>query len=347
MATLAMRSALWAAMAAAAGAACAGGSCAAGGVDNMLLQFGAKQTKSDAKPTCPLTEQGRSFGNVQTSQIGECSGLAASRRNPGKYWVNNDSGAGPRLYAIDRFGKHVARLWVEGSDARDWEDIAAGPGPRQGTEYIYIADLGDNHRSRGSVQIYRVEDPELAEGRDRNSDVVVRAERFEIRYPDGAHDCEALFIDQGETARQLGTEGRVYIITKGDGSDGRPGWRGGDIYHVDLPEHSAQLQFTHGGHLPLAWVTGADLSPSGSLLAVRTYSEVRMWPRKAGATVEASLAASGGCTVSSRDERQGEAIAFGARGDHYVTVSEGSYPAVWYFGLSPTFRQSVMGQLAQ
>jgi len=290
---------------------------------------------------CPKTAEGLSFGRVQTSQIDECSGLAASRRNRGLYWVNNDSGDRQRLYAIDLHGTFKARMWVDGAHAHDWEDVAMGPGPSPGSSYIYVADTGDNHRGRSTVQLYRILEPEVQPGQDPNADIHAGSQSFSIRYPDGAHDCEAMFIDQGPAAERRGTSGRVYLITKGDGQNRDARWRGGDVYWVDLPSEPASLTFTHAGHVPIAWVTGADMSPSGSFIVIRTYGELLMWPRADGSSVEQSLTGTS-CTVNRKDEKQGEAVAFGAKGDHYITVSEGMHPKVWYFELTGAFQRSMM-----
>eukprot|EP00441_Pelagodinium_beii_P045619 CAMPEP_0197620976 /NCGR_PEP_ID=MMETSP1338-20131121/1650_1 /TAXON_ID=43686 ORGANISM="Pelagodinium beii, Strain RCC1491" /NCGR_SAMPLE_ID=MMETSP1338 /ASSEMBLY_ACC=CAM_ASM_000754 /LENGTH=353 /DNA_ID=CAMNT_0043190293 /DNA_START=63 /DNA_END=1124 /DNA_ORIENTATION=+ len=325
--------------------ACTGGGCSSQTAGGMLVQLQSQAAKAaqSSMRACPATEEGQTFGNVQTSQVDECSGLAASRVNLGFYWVNNDSGAGPNLYAIDKHGKHVARLYVHGSSANDWEDIAVGPGPQEGASYIYIADTGDNYRSRGSVQIYRVMEPQVPEGRDRNDDIHVSAEKFDIRYPDGSHDCEAMFVDQGAAAMAAGTVGRVYIITKGDNRNSDPRWGGGDLFYVDLPNYPAgDLTFQPANaHLPYEWITGADISPDGHLIAVRSYGEVLMWPRNA-LSVEESLKNNNVCYVNKKGEQQGEAIAFGANSDHYITVSEGRYPPVWYFALPESFHNSML-----
>jgi len=305
----------------------------------VQLQSQAGKAAEQSMRACPATEKGQSYGKVTTSQVDECSGLAASRVNRGVYWVNNDSGAGPNLYGIAMDGKHVARLYVHGSGANDWEDIAVGPGPSEGKSYIYIADTGDNYRKRGSVQIYRVMEPQIPGGRDRNDDIHVSAEKFNIEYPDGSHDCEAMFIDQGATS----TPGRVYIITKGDNRNQDPRWAGGDLFYVDLPDSpGATLKFQRTSvHLPYEWMTGADLSPDGHLIVVRTYGEVLMWPRSPGSSVEDSLHNSV-CYVDKKGERQGEAVAFGAESELYMTVSEGKYPRVWFFGLPQSFHESML-----
>lgn len=329
------------------------GSCPSRSAGSLFIQKQTKPTKSGGLtelelatskvPTCPETLDGTSFGKVSTSQVDECSGLAASRKNHDLYWVNNDSGAGPTLYGIRKNGQHVARLRIENAGSNDWEDIAVGPGPKNGKSYIYIGDFGDNGRHRGTVQIYRVEEPVVEGWRDRNDDIRLRATRFDVTYPNGKkYDCEAMFIDQGKGAQKAGTEGRVYIITKGDNRNGDPQWRGGDLFYVDLPEQSGwhNWQATNV-RLSVVLATGADMTPRGSLIAVRTYGEIMMWPRPCEWTVEEALS-KGPCGVKSKNERQGEAIAFGKDGKHYITVSEGKYPSVWFFGMTQRFQDRMM-----
>jgi len=335
-----------------------GDHCAANGRTGggMFMQLATKPKKalvevkdgSHFLAQCPATEAGRTFGSVSTSQIDECSGLAASRYNPGIYWVNNDSGDGPRLYAIDKYGNHKARLRVDGINARDWEDVAIGPGPEAGKSYIYIADVGDNYRERGSVQIYRVEEPVIPAGQNRNQDIVVWADRFDATYPNGKYDCEAVFVDQGLGAEKHGTSGRVYLVTKGDRNNNDPQWRGGDLFYVDLPANPGSVTFQATNvWIPVEWATGADITQAGNVIAIRSYGNVMMWPRPCQWTVEGSMAKDA-CYVDKENERQGEAIAFGKEGmeDHYITVSEGKYQPVWFFGMPRQFEQEMMHKLA-
>eukprot|EP00913_Durusdinium_trenchii_P027334 g25644.t1 len=148
-----------------------------------------------------------------------------------------------------------------------------------------------------------------------------------------------MFIDQGKGAQKAGTEGRVYIITKGDNRNGDPQWRGGDLFYVDLPEQSGwhNWQATNV-RLSVVLATGADMTPRGSLIAVRTGRRVavsREAPRQ-------EALSKGPCGVKSKNERQGEAIAFGKDGKHYITVSEGKYPSVWFFGMTQRFQDRMM-----
>lgn len=71
----------------------------------------------------------------------------------------------------------------------------------------------------------------------------------------------------------------------------------------------------HGG-----LATAADVSADGTLVAVRTYLELLMFPRPAGTPLESAFEAEP-CIAPTELEAQGEAVAFlGSTG--YVTVSE-------------------------
>src|ERR1700742_2093879 len=85
------------------------------------------------------------LATVKNPAVTESSGLVASRTTPGAYWTHNDSGDGPFIYAFDTRGDSFGTFRVSGAEARDWEDIAAGPGPQPNRSYLYIGDIGDNN----------------------------------------------------------------------------------------------------------------------------------------------------------------------------------------------------------
>ena len=101
------------------------------------------------------------IANLQDSSIKESSGLAASRSTPGLYWTHNDSGDGPFIYAFDERGRRRGVWKLRGATARDWEDMATGPGPERNRSYLYIGDIGDNSGSRSEIVVYRVPEPKI------------------------------------------------------------------------------------------------------------------------------------------------------------------------------------------
>ena len=101
----------------------------------------------------PTHAKGTITGKVQSSELREASGIAASRVNPGVVWLHND-GQTNRLFGVRTTGETVAVLeWPNAMV--DFEDIASGPGPTADEAYLYIGDIGDNEARRPQVRVYR------------------------------------------------------------------------------------------------------------------------------------------------------------------------------------------------
>jgi hypothetical protein len=132
-------------------------------------------------------------------------------------WTHNDSGDRPRVLAVDRAGALLADVAIAGAEAVDWEDIAIGPAAPGGAgDALYIADTGDNDGVRPEVVVYRVREPDPAAGGPGTS---APAQRLALRYPDGAHDAEALLVDPAGGAlvvvtKSFGGESGVYVATR-------------------------------------------------------------------------------------------------------------------------------------
>lgn len=241
-------------------------------------------------------------GTVRSSALGELSGIVASRSRPGTYWVVNDSGGGSRVYAIGASGRLRQTVRVSGAPALDWEDIALGPGPSPGRNYLYVADIGDNDARRRQIEVVRI--PEPVPGQ-----TAVRATRIVLRYPDGPRDAEALVVDP--------RRGTFVIVAKAIGGarvyEGRA--RGGTLRRA-------------GSVFTLAPVTGASVSARGDVIALRTYLSVLLWRRSPGTSLGEAL---GGrpCAAPAPPEQQGEAVAISANGRRLVTVGEGARPPVY------------------
>lgn len=241
-------------------------------------------------------------GTVRSAALDELSGIAASRSRPGAYWVLNDSGGGARVYAIGVSGRLRQTVRVTGAPALDWEDIALGPGPAPGRDYLYLADIGDNGARRHRIEVARI--PEPAPGQ-----TAVRAERIVLRYPDGPRDAEALAVDPRRRT--------IVIVTKAIGS--------ARVYEGSI---RGGLLRRAGSVSTLAPVTGASVSTRGDVIVLRTYLSVLLWRRRAGTSLGEALAGRS-CAAPAPRERQGEAVAVAGDGRWLVTVGEGAYPPVY------------------
>jgi hypothetical protein len=202
---------------------------------------------------------------IKDKSISESSGLAASRTTPGAYWTHNDSGDGPFIYAFDTHGDTLGIFRVTGAEARDWEDMATGPGPQPNTSYLYLGDIGDNDAVRDEVVVYRVVEPTLTVVSRRTKDrpgSTEPAEAIRLRYPDGKHDAEALLVHP--------TTGNIYIVDK--------------VPIANPTVYEAVAPFTPGKvitmrrigeiHIPSIFggvVTGGSISPDGTSVALCDY----------------------------------------------------------------------------
>jgi hypothetical protein len=219
----------------------------------------------------------------------------------GTLWAHNDSGSEPLLYAVDHGGAPLGVIDVDGRNV-DWEDVATGPGPGSGT-YLYVADIGDNLGRRRHVTVYRFPEPDPGAG-------AVAVESLDVTYPNGPADAEALIVD--------GVTGDAFIVTKA------PGW--GFVYEIPASAWGmAEVEGRSVGAVVLPSadevVTGGAVSGDGSLIALRTYGDIRLFPRDTGRSIGEALTHRS-CFLATLDEAQGEAIAFD--GDTIVTVGEGA-----------------------
>ena len=82
----------------------------------------------------------------------------------------------------------------------------------------------------------------------------------------------------------------------------------------------------------LAYVTGAAISPDGSVILLRTFGGALAFKRVRGADVASAFAASA-CDAPIEREPQGEAVAFAANGAAYMTLSEGTNQPLYRFSV--------------
>jgi hypothetical protein len=262
-------------------------------------------------------------GTLTDGELVEVSGLAASARTPGVIWAHNDSGDSARVFAVAESGATRVTYTITGASAQDWEDMAIGPGPVQGERYLYLGDIGDNGRSRGSVVVYRVAEPAVT---GSGTQALGGAAALTLRYPDGSRDAEALFVDP--------QTGELYIVSK-SGTGGAVG-----IYRApaNLAAGSTTTMSRVGTlNLPSGLsnaVTGAAIALDGKSIAVRTYGGVRLWAREDGQTVAAALATAE-CRGPTPNESQGESITFRPDLRAYYTVSEGGQARLHRFEAPP------------
>jgi len=220
------------------------------------------------------------IGMIDHPPIGETSGIARSNTYEDVYWVHNDSGDGPRLYAVDGKGNAIMPGWQSGRHFvgpkekgggkeawpgmelllaynYDWEDIAIDG------DTIYVAEMGNNANARRDLGVYVLKEPNPRET------ARMRCLAFlPVAYPDQQKfpaekwhfDGESLFV----------SDGKLYFITKHRPvGKGRIPEAGAKLYRLDTKKLAEENVLTLvETRKDLAWAMAADLSPDGKKLAV-------------------------------------------------------------------------------
>lgn len=267
-------------------------------------------------------------GAITTPLVTEASGIAPSRRAPGIFWVHNDSGGVPVLYAIDGTGRLLGAVRVNGVENHDWEDIASFT--LDGRAYLLAADIGDNRAVRTNCAMYVIPEPDpatLRPDRELHEDV---AWQIPVRYPDGPRDCESVAVD--------GPEQQVYLISKRT--------KPPVVYRLPLrpvqtlvPLIAERIGTMPGIPAPNAaqalnpyrnQPTGFDLTPDGRTAAVVTYGAVYVFHRQAGVTWAATLEGTPEI-LPDHHLRQAEDVCFAPDGHSiFVTTEKSPAPLLRY-----------------
>jgi len=255
----------------------------------------------------------------QSPRVVESSGVAVSRTHPGVLWTHNDSGDGPYLYATDLLGADRGALIIPGAQAIDWEDMALGPCPVPfvlqprpklvAATCLYLADTGDNLELRPFVTVYAIPEPDPPEGPGDTLGTTRAPAVLRLRYPDGPHDVEAIYVSPRDTA--------IYLVSKGftQGSairlyrapPERRQWASPDTSNKVVTATLVQTLDIRPNREAGRVVTAGTVRQDGRVVALRTYSEIYLFnPGVGGRLVPARERP---CNIAGVDQG-GEAIDF-------------------------------------
>lgn len=229
----------------------------------LIMQEAARAGRTDVVAL-------EALGRFDREQLPEASGVIRSRQHPGIYWVHNDSGNAPWLFAVRRDGSIVRRFRLAIPNI-DWEDIGIDD-----AGHLYVGDIGNNTSLLRVRTIYQLDEPDPAIPEDPAHDRPLKPKRtLSYVLPQGNRfDAEGLFIDRGKAvvvAKYLDRrEAELFVV-------GLDGGEHADGALAARPVRS--LGRLAGFNEP---VTGADLSPDGTMLAVCSYAVTRVYRRDAG-----------------------------------------------------------------
>jgi len=280
-----------------------------------LLQSGVVRAQT------PVFGSGVTNGVVGDTRITEASGIVASRQNPGVLWTHNDSGFPGTIFALSTNGATLGLYGVPNVYSGDFEDIAIGPGPVPGLQYIYLGDIGDNFSTRSNIRVFQIPEPSIY-SYESNAPLLSLAygsREINLSYPDGAHDAESLMIDP--------RSGDLFIATKETNSC--------NLYQATRAQLAAgtSVELTYVEGVNFRSASAGDISADGSLLALRRSNRADVWRRSSSQTVSNAFLGSSTRVnvIGTPTEPNGEGLGFEANGQGYFTISEGFNPSIYYF----------------
>ncbi len=201
--------------------------------------------------------------------------MAASGRDPRKFWVINDSGSAPVLHLAGIDGADFGALRLAGAENVDWEDLASFE--HEGKRWLLVADVGDNNARRRDCALYLLEEPAMPEkgGRLAGKAPFHRVIRF--RYEGGPRDCESVAVDVAA--------GKIILVSKRTSPP--------EIHELPLAPAAGdgvlttrrvgelRVEMQAGNMIPYGnQPTALDFSPDGRRAAVLTYFGVFVFTRE-------------------------------------------------------------------
>jgi hypothetical protein len=240
---------------------------------------------------------------ARLQQLPEASGIAASRRVPGRFWTHKDSGQ-PFVFALDARGAVVGQIPVPGAKVDDWEAVAVGPCPAGSC--VYVGDIGDNEARRRQITVYRFAEP------GNQLEAPASSEVFHATYPDGAQDAEALLI---------APDGRLFVVTKGTNAPVAlyafpPELRAGATVRLERIRQPRDREKVDKRER----ITDGAVSPDGRWVVLRTTGSVAFY--RAADLLSGNWREASRVDLGALGEPQGEGISFGT-GNELFLVGEG------------------------
>lgn len=260
-------------------------------------------TPAIAEPTPSATgaaaKPGQRLCEIREPALREASGLAATAKG---YAAVADGGESLRVYLLDSQCKVTSSLPTR-RNPFDPEDLAV---VADGT--IWVGDIGDNDSERETVALFK-----LSPGKET-------ADLYRMKYPDGAHDAEALLVPP---------QGSPIIVTKQVG--------GAALYTPAAPlDPNSPVELRKIGQITLtatgtsggplgsvgqSLITGGAVSLDGRKAVLRSYTDAYEWDVQ-GNDIGTAITKGKPRRTPLPDEPQGEAITYSRDGKSFVTVSE-------------------------
>ena len=265
---------------------------------------------------CPTALDPVLLGALGDAELVESSGLIVSRLDPAVLWSHNDSGDTARLFALGRDGTALGTWTLDVADG-DWEDLAWATDDETGAPQLYIGDIGSNGLSRDTVLVYIVDEPTVDTTAAPDAHPVETWRTLTLHMPE-VLNLDSMLVDPVTGDLVLisdATDGRAVILTKP-----APHTDGEDVTLTSAGELVFGGDALPGDTLAM----GADISPLGDRIVIRTRTEAWLWRRDGAQTVAETLLGAEPCPITLPTQTLGEAVALDPRDGGLLVTSEGT-----------------------
>ncbi len=267
----------------------------------LFENSGGKVDPIPTKEAIPTFIDTPTLFETDISKLDESSGIVPTKGINNGLWVQEDGGNPLGLHLIGQDGVYKKFYPMTGTN-RDCEDIAIGPGPESGKNYVYLADIGDNNALYNEYYIHRFIEPTLSET------FIASYETITFTYSDGkSYNSEALLLDP--LTKDL------YIITKDQFNV--------LVFKLPYPQATSTPSIAqYLGIIPLFQITAGDISAKGNEILLKNYFAVYYWKLKANETIFQALSRGRDVGPAYIREDQGEGICFDNDANGFYCLGE-------------------------
>jgi len=241
----------------------------------------------------------------EVNQLENASGLAGSNSNNNLVLIVEGRNNPAAVQVFNRDGVFQGKITLVGADNVDWQDIATGPGPVEGQNYVYVGDIGDRSANREFLSIFRFIEPDLSNPNAPFDISISEFDRidFSITSP---RDCETLMLDP--LSKDLIVMGKMQAM----------------VYRIPFPQNTSgvtKAQFK-GHHRLRREIKAGDISPDGRFVIIKDVGEIFQWEVPPGHDPIAVIFQNTPQRVAYQAEIEGGALGWTADGNNYFTLTD-------------------------
>jgi hypothetical protein len=258
-----------------------------------------------------IFHKGTQIGEITNADVSSASGMGASRSYPGLLWIENDHNPGGNndVYLFDTTGRERAAFSVTGATDRDWTDMSIAPGPDSGTNYFYLANIGNSNAVNEDCYIYRFPEPNTPlDSTGEIQGATAAVDRISFIYPNGPRDAETILVDPESKD--------IYIFDK---------YNLANVYYLPYPQSTDTVITAKEiiANMPFDGpIRSGGIAPNRREIIVKSYTSIYSFTINPGQSILSALTMITPVSIPYTGEYQGEAMCYTPDGNEFWTTSK-------------------------